>query len=125
MSGKYFSLFRILTSLIFVYAGLGHVLSPDKMLIRLSKSTLYKWLPYHGLFEIVLLISGVVMLAAAILLILNRQVKWAALTLLLVLISITLSVQLENLQDLGPFFKNVAIAGSLILLINSKKDETT
>ena len=33
------------------------------------------------------------------------------------------SVQLDNLKDLGPFFKNVAIAGSLLFIFNYKQNE--
>lgn len=63
------------------------------------------------------------MIIGAIMLITNFRVKYAAAALLLVLVPITLSVQLDNLQDLGPFFKNVAISGSLLLIIKSKQHE--
>lgn len=63
------------------------------------------------------------MVIAGILLAAGFKQKWAASLLLLMLIPITLIVQLENLNDLGPFFKNVAIAGSLLFIINYKKHE--
>lgn len=115
--------FRVLTSLIFLTAGIAHVLNPGKVLSRLSKSTIHDLIPIPNLFLALVLASGIVMIAGGICLIANFKVKLAAIALLLVLIPITLSVQLENLNDLGPFFKNVAISGSLIVLIKLKKNE--
>lgn len=115
--------FRVLTSLIFLTAGISHVFNPAKALNRLSKSTIYDWMPIPNLFVALVVASGIIMIAGAICLIANFKIKLAAIALLLVLIPITLSVQLENLNDLGPFFKNVAISGSLIVLIKLKKNE--
>ena len=115
--------FRVLTSFIFLTAGIGHVLNPGKVLNRLSKSTIYDWIPIPNLFFAVVFASGIIMIAGGLCLIANFKVKLAAFALLLVLIPITISVQLENLNDLGPFFKNVAISGSLIVLIKLKKNE--
>ncbi len=115
--------FRVLTSLIFLTAGIGHVLNTGKVLNRLSTSTIYHLIPMPGLFSALVFLSGIVLLAGGLCLIANYKVRLAASALLLVLIPITLSVQLENLNDLGPFFKNVAISGSLIVLIKLKKNE--
>ncbi|MGZ5253355.1 MAG: DoxX family membrane protein [Flavitalea sp.] len=117
-------LFRLLTSLIFLYAGIGHLFNSDKILAKLSKSSIYRIIDSPSVFTISILLTGVIMIAGAIMLIANYRVKYAAVALLLVLVPITLSVQLDNPQDLGPFFKNVAIAGSLLLLIKSKQYET-
>jgi putative oxidoreductase len=115
--------FRVLTSLIFITAGIGHLFNPGKVLKKLADSTIYEWLSMPSLFQLSVMISGIIMLAGGISLMVNFRVKWAATALLLMLIPITLSVQLENLDDLGPFFKNVAITGSLIVLIKIKKHE--
>lgn len=115
--------FRILTSLIFLYAGIGHLLNPGKILGRLTKSRVYHLLPNEELFQLLVVASGLIMVTGALFLVFNYRVKMAAMALLLMLIPITLSVQLENLNDLGPFFKNVAISGSLILLFKSKQHE--
>ena len=123
MTKKLYLSFRVLTSLIFLTAGIGHLLNPNKVLTRLSKSTIHELIPIPNLFFVLVIVSGIVMIAGAICLIANFKVKWAAMALLLVLIPITLSVQLENLNDLGPFFKNVAITGSLIVLIKLKQNE--
>ena len=63
------------------------------------------------------------MLIAGTLLAAGYYEKKAAIILLLVLIPITISAQLDNLKDLGAFFKNVAIAGSLLFIINYKQNE--
>lgn len=117
--------FRVLTSLIFLYAGIGHLLNPGKILGRLTKSSLYQSIPSQAMFQVLVITSGLIMVTGALFLVFNYKVKLAAMALLLMLIPITLAVQLENLNDLGPFFKNVAISGSLILLIKSKQDENT
>ncbi len=117
-------LFRLMTSLIFLYAGIGHLFNGDKILARLSKSSLYGIIDNAAIFTTSILLTGLIMIAGAIMLIANYKVKYAAIALLLVLIPITISVQLDNLKDLGPFFKNVAISGSLLLLVKSKQHET-
>lgn len=117
-------LFRLLTSLIFLYAGIGHLFNSEKILARLSKSSLYRMIDNPAIFTTSILLTGLIMIAGAIMLIANYRVKYAAIALLLVLVPITISVQLDNLKDLGPFFKNVAISGSLFLLIKSKQHET-
>jgi putative oxidoreductase len=72
----------------------------------------------------VILFSGAVMVMAGMALLIGYKSRVAAWLLLAMLIPITISTQLENLNDLGPFFKNVAITGSLLLIINRKKYET-
>lgn len=123
MTKNTFLLFRVLTSLIFIVAGIGHILNPGKVFAKLSHSTIYEWMPMHNFFYVIILFTGLFMIIAGIFLIVNFKIQLAATALLLILIPITLSVQLENLNDLGPFFKNVAIAGSLIVLIKRKHYE--
>lgn len=124
-NNKDFRLLRVLSSLIFLYAGVKHVLHPDKIVGRVSKATIFKILPSAELFTTTVVITGIIMIIAAAFLLVGKFQSKAAFALLLILIPITLSVQLENLNDLGPFFKNVAIAGSLIFIIkrhpNDKK----
>ena len=118
-----FILFRAFTSLIFIYAGLNHFLKADKIFTRLSKSDLYGIIPNENLFKAAILISGFIMVTGGILLLTGYMQRKVSFGLLLMLIPITLTVQLDNLNDLGPFFKNVAIAGSLIFIINFKQYE--
>lgn len=120
MSKLNFVVFRALTSSIFIYAGTNHLFQPEKTLNKVAKSRLYKILSSPDLFSASITVSGIAMVIAGILLLIGIKQKTAALLLLLILIPITLTVQLENLYDLGPFFKNIAIAGSLLFIINYK-----
>ena len=63
------------------------------------------------------------MIIGGILLAIGYRQRLAAMVLLLILIPITITVQMESLSNLGPFFKNVAIAGSLLFIINYKQNE--
>ncbi len=121
MNSFHFILFRVFTSIIFLYAGIGHVINKEKILTKLSSTQFYNVLPEKQILGMLIFLSGIVMIVAGIMLATGYKQKLAATVLLLVLIPITLSVQLENLKDLGPFFKNVAIAGSLLFIINHKK----
>lgn len=119
-----FILLRAMTSFIFLYAGTKHLLHADKILGRLQKASFYQWWPQSEFFQYSIIASGIVMIAAALLLFLGKLQKPSAIVLLLVLVCITLTIQLEDLNDLGPFFKNVAIAGSLLFIIQNTQYET-
>lgn len=118
-----FTILRVFTSLIFIYASTNHFFQMDKILGKLSKTAAYQFMPSESLFTAFILLSGVAMLIGGIALLAGYKNKIAAIILLLMLIPITLTVQLENFGDLGPFFKNVAIAGSLLFIINYKSNE--
>ena len=123
MKKQHYALFRILTSIIFLYAGAGHLLNAEKILSKLSSTQSYAVLPDKSIFLLMIYISGIVMVAAGLMLAAGWKERKAALALLMVLVPITISVQLDNLKDLGPFFKNIAIAGSLLFIINYKQNE--
>ena len=118
-----FIILRVFTSLIFIYASTNHFFQQDKILGKLSKTAAYQFIQNDALFQISILLSGFAMFIGGIALLAGYQRKIAATLLLLMLIPITLTVQLDNLSDLGPFFKNVAIAGSLLFIINYKSNE--
>ncbi len=101
MKKQHYVLCRILTSLIFLYAGMGHVFQANKILGKFSKSQFYSFMPDGNLTLMLIYISGMVMLLAGALLAAGWYQKMAATILLLVLIPITISVQLDNLNDLG------------------------
>jgi putative oxidoreductase len=123
MTKRNFSLFRVLTSFIFIYAGTNHLLQPGKILGKVAKGWAYQLLDMPSAFSVSIGLSGVVMIVFGVLLSIGYKQRVAALVLLAVLIPITLMAQLDNLQDLGPFFKNVALTGSLIFIINYKAHE--
>jgi putative oxidoreductase len=116
-------LFRSLTSLIFIYGGIKHLSHPDGIFKRIATSTVYLYLQYGEVFKAAILLSGLMMVVGGLALMLGYKSRSAAMLLLSILIPITLTTQLENLNDLGPFFKNVAISGSLLLIIKYKKNE--
>ena len=116
-------LFRSFTSFIFIYAGIKHLLHPEGIFKRIASSTVYSFIPSESLFKGAILFSGLVMIIGGLSLLLGYKSKSAALVLLAMIVPITLTTQLENLNDLGPFFKNVAISGSLLLIINLKRNE--
>ncbi|HEY0354968.1 MAG TPA: DoxX family protein [Flavisolibacter sp.] len=120
MTKQQFMLFRSLSSLIFIYAGIKHVMNPDEIFKRLGASSIYSLVPYEILFRTAILFSGVVMILGGLFMLAGFQTRKTAVVLLAMIIPITLTTQLENLDDLGPFFKNVAIAGSLLLISKTK-----
>lgn len=124
MTNRNFLILRLLTSFIFIYAGTKHLVNTDAIYKRVSGGTIYQIGGNESMIKLLILSSGVIMITGAIMLILGYQQKWAAGILLVMLTGITLAVQLENLNDLGPFFKNVAIAGSLLFILNAKSHES-
>lgn len=122
MSKQQFWLFRSLTSLIFIYAGTKHLTTPGGIFKRIASSTIYGFIQNDALFITAIYLSGALMVAAGLALLIGYKTKSAAWILLAMIIPITLTTQLENLNDLGPFFKNVAIMGSLLLITKRKSN---
>jgi putative oxidoreductase len=118
-----FTILRVFTSLIFIYASTNHFFQSDKIFGKVSKTAAYQFMQSKSLFEACILLSGITMFVGGIALLAGYKNKLAAIVLLIMLIPITLTVQLDNFSDLGPFFKNVAIAGSLLFIINYKSNE--
>ena len=123
MSKQQFWLFRFLTSLIFIYAGIKHLTTPGGIFKRIASSSIYGFIQNDALFMSAIYLSGELMVAAGLALLTGYKTKSAAWILLAMIIPITLTTQLENLNDLGPFFKNVAIMGSLLLITNRKSNK--
>lgn len=120
MTKQQFVLFRSLSSLIFIYAGIKHLVNPEGVFKRIVTGTVFNWLPNETLFMTTILISGMLMVIGGLFMLAGFQTRKSAIVLLAMIIPITLTTQLENLNDLGPFFKNVAIAGSLLLISKTK-----
>ena len=115
---------RIMLSGIFVVAGFNHVIVPQGVAKRLTASSVYELFPPLVDPKVLVIVTGVGLLAGGILLLTNRFTRYAAMLLLVLLIPITISVQLQGLETIGPLFKNVAIAGGLLFFINNKFDHT-
>ncbi|SKB30795.1 putative oxidoreductase [Salegentibacter holothuriorum] len=120
-------LFRVMLSGIFLVASLHHLFNIEKTVKRIDQANFKGIAYYFGNLELLVILSGVVMLIAGFGLLIGFKTRWAAISLLVVLIPITLTIQLGQISSLGPLFKNIAIAGGLLFFIlnNFKNQETT
>ncbi len=118
-------LFRILLSGIFIVAGISHIFRPEQSTSRLEKSTLQPLIQILGDPHILNMLSGIVLLMGGALLLTGFYTRWAAAALLLVLVPITFTVQMDNGLMHGPLWKNTALAGGLLFFImNPLKPDT-
>ncbi|WP_432411302.1 DoxX family protein [Rasiella sp. SM2506] len=115
-------LLRVLVSGIFLVAGLNHLLNIEKTAKRIEQAN-FKGLAYFfGEPQWLIVLSGIVMVGAGFLFLLGYKTKWAAITLMMVLIPITLTVQVGQITTLGPLFKNISILGGLLFFILNDTD---
>lgn len=111
---------RILLSLIFIVASSSHFLNTEQTVGRIENANMVFLGDVMGNPETAVILSGIVMLAAGISLMVGFKTKIAATVLIAVLIPITLTIQVGQMTTLDPLFKNVAILGGLLLFsINS------
>ena len=120
VSKKSIVVLRLMLSGIFIVAGSNHVLAPKGVAKRLVASSMYEFFPSLIDPKFLVVASGVTMLIGGFLLVTNQYTRYAAILLLALLIPITISVQLQGFQTMGPLFKNVAIAGALLFFINNR-----
>lgn len=123
ISRRSIQLLRILVSGIFLVAGNNHLLNTTKVVQRLEQASFKGIAYFFGDPEWLVILSGIVMLAAGFLFLIGYKTRWAAIILLLVLIPITLSVQVGQINTLGPLFKNIAILGGLLFFILNDTDK--
>ncbi len=106
--------FRVLFSLIFVGAGLRHLVRPDEIVVRLSEAPLAYLATSIAPAGLLVVAAGVVLVLGGLGLMLGYKIRIAALALILVLVPITAVVDLGHADALGPLFKNIALLGGLI-----------
>src|SRR5690554_1499570 len=113
-------LLRIMVSGIFLIAGFNHLVEVEKTVNRIELAQFKGFAMLFGNLEILVILSGVVMLLAGISFMIGFKTKWAAIVLLAILIPITITIQIGQINTLGPLFKNIAIAGGLLFFIDRK-----
>ena len=105
--------FRVLFSLIFVVAGLGHFGQHDVMLARLEASPCFGLIEVFGPPSLMLYASGAALVLGGVGLLLGYKTRWAAALLFVTLVPITLSLHIAP-GHTGPLLKNVALLGGLV-----------
>lgn len=112
------TLLRVLTSGIFITAGIsGHLINPQRAAARIEQAAFREFAYFFGDPVWLVIITGVIMTLAGISFLIGFKTKWSAIVLLAVLVPITITMQIGQMNTLGPLFKNVAITGSLLFFI--------
>lgn len=117
VSRRSVQLLRILVSGIFLVAGFNHLVAIEKTAQRIEMAEFKGFAIFFGNLELLVILSGVVMLLAGFSLLIGFKTRWAAIVLLFVLLPITITIQVGQINSLGPLFKNIAIAGGLLFFI--------
>ena len=110
-------LLRVLLSGIFLVAGSNHLLNTTQTVRRLEQANFKGIAYFFGEPETLVLLSGILMLIAGFLFLIGYKTRWAAIVLGLILVPITLTVQVGQINTLGPLFKNIAILGGLLFFM--------
>ena len=111
-----FLVLRAMASLIFIMAGLNHVLQTAGAAARLEAAPFSHLVTWIAPAETLIILSGIGLLIGGFMLLLGFKTKMAAALLLAILIPITLTVQVGAAGN-GPLFKNIALIGMLIFFI--------
>lgn len=110
----FYTAHRFLLSLIFLVAGSGHIMNTDKIVLRMSKLSVVPYLEMIAPLSVHAVLSGIVLILGGLGLLLGFKTRLSSILLILVLIPITLSVQLEGKESIGPLFKNIGLLGGLL-----------
>lgn len=117
VSRRSIQLLRVMLSGIFLIASSSHLLNVEKTVKRIDQASFKGVAYFFGNPELLVVLSGIAMLLAGLAFVIGFKTRWAAIVLLAVLIPITLTVQVGQINSLGPLFKNVAIIGGLLFFI--------
>ena len=117
VSRRSIQVLRIMLSGIFLIASSNHLMNVEQTANRIDQASFKGIAYFFGNPELLVILSGIVMLIAGISFLIGFKTRWAAIVLLAVLIPITLTVQVGQINTLGPLFKNIAIIGGLLFFI--------
>ncbi|MFD2826493.1 DoxX family protein [Leeuwenhoekiella polynyae] len=117
VSRRSIQLLRILISGIFLVAGFNHLVHVEETAKRIEQASFKGIAYFFGDPQVLIVLSGIVMLTAGFLFLIGYKTKWAALLLMAVLLPITLTIQVGQINTLGPLFKNIAIFGGLLFFV--------
>ncbi len=115
---------RIMLSGIFLISGINHVMFPEHVAKHLMESNVYDQFLYFINAEILVFATGFGLFTGGLLLLLNFFTRKVSIILMVLLVPITISVQLQGWQTAGPLFKNIAIAGGLLFFIINNFEKT-
>lgn len=102
---------------IFLVASITHLLNVEQTANRIDQASFKGIATIFGNPELLVVLSGIAMLVGGIAFLIGFKTRLAAILLLAVLIPITLTVQVGQVNTLGPLFKNIAIIGGLLFFI--------
>ncbi|MGJ8592941.1 MAG: DoxX family protein [Aquaticitalea sp.] len=122
ISRRSIQVLRTLVSGIFLVAGANHLLNIEKTANRIEQASFKGIAHFFGNPQLLIVLSGIVMVGAGFMFLIGYKTKWAAILLMAVLIPITLTVQVGQITTLGPLFKNIAILGGLLFFILNDTD---
>lgn len=117
VSRRSIQILRIMLSGIFLLASSNHLMNVEQTANRIHSASFKGFAYLFGDPQLLVILSGIAMLVAGLAFLIGFQTRWAAVILLLVLIPITLTVQVGQINTLGPLFKNIAIIGGLLFFI--------
>lgn len=114
-------IFRVMLSVIFLIAGVNHLMKPEGVATRLENAPMGFLATSIAPAEFLVIAAGVVLLLGGAALAFGVKTRWAALVLMLMLIPITLTVQVGDMSALGPLGKNIGLGGGLIYFLTHGK----
>ncbi len=117
VSRRSVQLLRIMVSGIFLMAGFHHLVEIEKTAQRIEMAQFKGFANFFENLELLVILSGIVMLLAGFSFLIGYKTRWSAIVLLLILLPITITIQVGQIASLGPLFKNIAIAGGLLFFI--------
>lgn len=124
VSRRSIQILRFMLSGIFLVASSNHLMNATQAANRINQASFKGIALAFGDPKLLVILSGIAMLIGGLAFLVGYKTKWAAMVLIAVLIPITLTIQVGQMNTIGPLFKNIAIMGGLLFFImNDFKEE--